>query len=305
MEFNKVWDNFTTKQKNMILFIADYVSLEYDPQKIYSFSLPSFYKGCGLNYRKGSDHRELKALIKETTEASTTINGISVRWIQKATIDKNREIIEIELDKDIVPHLLRLKEVDRLKRKEADYLSIADFSDAVGVSKQAIYKRQEKDLAPFIKVINGRKCLSTEAFELFKVESTVEQRGEKTEKDRLSFLILQLEEKDRLIQQQQSTISEQTAQLQELQRHIMDQSKDLTDLLGKQNQLQENYQILLKQHQDIQRLLSPDDSAFQQSERVVHQVAEKFINGETTVESKEPPEPGTERKGFFKRLFNR
>ena len=134
-----------------------------------------------------------------------------------------------------------------------EYLSIADFAEAVGVSKQAVYKRLKKDLVPYTKVIGGINCIEITACELFN-RSTDDlnpptKPPESHSRDNYNYLLLQIAEKDKLIEAQQGTIAGQTAQIETLQAHIMEQSKRTTELLEKQTKLQENYQILIAQQQ--------------------------------------------------------
>lgn len=46
-------------------------------------------------------------------------------------------------------------------------LSIKDFAKLVNVSTQAIYQRIDKDLKPFVKLVQGKKTISEEALSLF------------------------------------------------------------------------------------------------------------------------------------------
>lgn len=148
-----------------------------------------------------------------------------------------------------------------------EYLTIAEFAERAQVSKQAIYKRLSKDLTQYLKQDGKKKLLSSEALALF-VSTTVENKVETVENmvelveqpventvetvetnkyPASAYLITQLEEKDKLINQLQITISEQLEQIKKLQEQISSQSQTFTDLLTKQSQIQENFQILLAQ----------------------------------------------------------
>lgn len=187
--------------------------------------------------------------------------------------------------------------------EEKEYLTISDFASAVGVTPQAVYNRLGKDLSPFVKVIQGRKHLSIDAKELFKSSTSVEKADDSRT---LDFLLLQLEEKDRQLNQQQATIEGQSEQIRELQSHIMDQSKDLTDLLRKQNQLQENYQILLRQHQEAIAQAANSDSSSQSSSQIVEQAEESVDQSvEQPLKAQPEEEKPAEKTGFLKWLFGR
>ena len=49
----------------------------------------------------------------------------------------------------------------------AEYMAIKDFADRVGVTPSAVYQRLDKDLKPFLKVIEGKKTLDSQALKLY------------------------------------------------------------------------------------------------------------------------------------------
>lgn len=176
---------------------------------------------------------------------------------------------------------------------EMDYLTIAEFAESVGVSKQAIYKRLNKDLAPYQKTIDGVKCLSAAAMDLFlspAVEQPKEEKVDFADRQSVKYLLAQLEEKDRLIQQQQQTIADQTEQIKGLHEHIIAQSAATTDILLKQSQLQENFQILLGQQQKQLNSVSTPVSTVETVEQPIEQPVEQ-------------PVENPKKKGFFSKIF--
>ncbi|MDR2939970.1 MAG: hypothetical protein LBV08_06560 [Clostridiales bacterium] len=54
-----------------------------------------------------------------------------------------------------------------------DYIPIKDFANQARVSPQAIYQRLDRDLKPYLMVVEGRKTLDIAALELF-VDNTVD-----------------------------------------------------------------------------------------------------------------------------------
>lgn len=183
-----------------------------------------------------------------------------------------------------------------------NYITIAEFAERVGVSKQAIYKRASKDLAPYLKEEGRVKYIAEEATALFN-HSTVQPRVkqpkiERVEKVELNqdqettYLLEQLKEKDRLIQEQQQTIKDQAEQIKKLQDHIISQATETTEILKKQSQLQENFQILLGQQQQ-QLQAGSQETAVETVETTIQQTEVERVE---TVEIKKKP-------GFFSRLF--
>ena len=141
---------------------------------------------------------------------------------------------------------------------ELEYLSIADFAEIAGISKQAVYARIKKDLAPYTQIIGGQKYISSAALSYFQsaeiTETVIQDKKQRQEEKTgntagTAYLLKQLEEKDRLIAKQQELIEDQSSQIKILQKHNMEQSNALIDLLQKQNKLQENFQVLLGQQQ--------------------------------------------------------
>lgn len=55
-----------------------------------------------------------------------------------------------------------------------EYISIADFANHAGVTKQAIYLRLNKDLNVYLKTIQGKKFLHTNGLSLFNSSAAVE-----------------------------------------------------------------------------------------------------------------------------------
>lgn len=162
-----------------------------------------------------------------------------------------------------------------------EFLTIPEFAELVGVTPQAVYRRLEKDLSQFVKVIQGKKHLSTEAKSLFKPVQVAKRDNQPVE-----YLLSQLAEKEREIEQQRAILDSQRQQIEVLQGHIMEQSKELTELLKKQNQLQENFQVLLKGNQEANNAC---------------QVIEQGSETQEKTTPEEAPEPV--KRSLLKRLF--
>lgn len=151
--------------------------------------------------------------------------------------------------------------------------TIAEFAELLGISKQAVYKRLEKDLSPFVVVEDGKKYILADA-----LKPRAEEPKKKTKAEQAvsaSFLLEQIAEKDRLIQQQQETIKQQGEQIKTLEEHAIEQAKATTAILQEQQELQRNYQILLAQN----RLLdsSTDETTI---EPTVEEVVEEKVETE-------------------------
>ena len=89
-----------------------------------------------------------------------------------------------------------------------EYISISEFAKRAGVSHQAIYKRLNKDLQPWLQVASGKKSLNIRALELFEGENFATVS---TEVAAIQALTKELDFKNREIEQ----LSEENKRLSE------------------------------------------------------------------------------------------
>lgn len=132
-------------------------------------------------------------------------------------------------------------------------LSIKELAEIVGVSTQAIYQRLDKDLQPYLQVIDGKKRLkSIVLYEVFdnKLDNSNKDNSENLNKELVNYYQEKLKEKEshlkimvEISQQKDVELKAKNVQLQEKD----DQIKQLLQALH-------NSQTLLKQNQDILKL---------------------------------------------------
>jgi len=103
-----------------------------------------------------------------------------------------------------------------------EYISIKEFASKVGLTSQAIYQRIDKDLKPFLKLVENKKTLNIKALELFgfkEVEQPIEQGVDKellkSLQDTLKVLTSQITVKD----QQIEALNDRLKEAQELNRN--------------------------------------------------------------------------------------
>lgn len=123
----------------------------------------------------------------------------------------------------------------------SEYLTIKAFANLAGVSSQAIYQRLDKDLKKYLKVIEGKKMLSSEALTEFginkidkDVDKGVDNEFARSLQDTLIVLTEQLKVKDQQI-------------------------ADLNERLEQALKLNENNQVLLLEQQR-KELPEPEES---------------------------------------------
>lgn len=186
--------------------------------------------------------------------------------------------------------------------EKKDFLSIAEFADALGITKQAVYKRlRTAELEPYITERNGVKYISPSAMPLFAGNEPKVKEQERAEADAetIAFLKEQIAERDKKIA--------------ELQAHIIEQSKTLTaiiekqnQIVEKQNQLQENSQILLAKIYNGKLLLSEPPKQDEPEPTVEPQVDKPLINVDKQVEQQVENTPhAVKKQGFFARILKK
>lgn len=172
----------------------------------------------------------------------------------------------------------------------ANYISIAEFADRAGVTKQAIYKRiKAADFAPYVKEKDGKKTVSEAALTLFQQDQTA-PAGTKQQDATAGHLLERISEQADTIEEQRKEIE----YLRELLKSSDERNSSLTQHLmesqNKQLELQKNYQILLG------------------SQNPLLNAVNQPVEGETEIKQEEQPkskqgEKTEERTSFFSKLF--
>jgi ribosomal protein S17E len=123
-----------------------------------------------------------------------------------------------------------------------ELLTISQFAEKVGVTPQAVYKRLDKDLAPYLVVENGVKLVKPEALELYKPNQTTKR--EKELQERLDELV---QENQKLNERLTELNKEKVALLQEIAGY----TTKLFEIVEQQTQQQENFQVLMAKQQQL------------------------------------------------------
>lgn len=106
--------SLSTLQQKIILYIISQITPYDEELKLYEFKITEFCRVCGIE-PKGDIYTLIKNQVKAISDKSLWIeldNGKEtlVRWIEKPYIDERQGTIQIKLDEDMKPYLLRLKE---------------------------------------------------------------------------------------------------------------------------------------------------------------------------------------------------
>ncbi len=203
------------------------------------------------------------------------------------------------------------------------YLSIKDFAAAAGVSQQAVYKRLDKSLKPFVKVVDGKKKLSEDGLKVY-LNSTIQPTQQPTIQPTFNNHV---ENVEKPWTDGESTINEtsinhstslttEKEQIQTLTRMVdiiqkelevkNKQIADLNDRLAEALKTVEAQNVLISQQQHLSLL----DKTEAKAEKVTDQGEEITQVGEAldrhfqaTMEQGEKKQEEPKKKGFFSRLF--
>lgn len=210
---------------------------------------------------------------------------------------------------------------------ERDYITIAEYAEIRGISKQAVYQALNTKLKPFYMEIEteGKPqkvlkigVLSGAELERFnkglnqfnnQVDSRVSSAESqptppKFDPTQRAFDLLesQLKEKDRLIEELRQTIAAKDT-------HIQEQSSRLAELLAVSQELQRNNQVLLRLAQGEPQQPAPGVQGEEiPPDNAGHGDEEKPAESRrpaAEVEPAEPPQTDRKKAGFFARLFGR
>lgn len=146
-----------------------------------------------------------------------------------------------------------------------EYLTVKEFSEACGISRQAVYRKLSASLQKYVKREQGKILISSKAIERLEKEKVTTPDSE-VDREFTTFLKAQIEEKDRQI----AKLQDQNATLQ----------AELAEITKNAQELTRNNQILLAHEKHIERLESGE-------------------SGEEAATA----DKAQSKQGFFKRLF--
>lgn len=195
-----------------------------------------------------------------------------------------------------------------------EYLTVAEFAAAAGVSKQAVYQRLKGTLKPFVKVEQGQKVIDISAlnfisensdFKSFNsrlnngVESTPHRDTANQNDYLLQSLMEQLKEKDCQLAEKDKQIA-QLLKLNDQQQQLTLQAQNLLDRpssTGNEEDISDDSHIDYDNYDDLG--LTEED--YKRIDERYQQAHEKRLNLEREVEELRQYKAQHE-KGFFNRL---
>ena len=103
-----------TEQKTIAYICSLIKPLEEKYQLEYIFDINEYAKICGITNESGKNYADIKAVLKKLSDRSMWLNDgkreVLVRWLAKVEMIKNSGKVRIEIDRDLAPYLMNLKE---------------------------------------------------------------------------------------------------------------------------------------------------------------------------------------------------
>lgn len=102
------------EQKTIAYICSIIKPLEESYQLEYVFDIREYAKICGINYDSGKNYTDIKNTLKKLSDRSMWLEigkeEVLVRWLAKVRTNKKSGKATIEIDKDLAPFLMNLKE---------------------------------------------------------------------------------------------------------------------------------------------------------------------------------------------------
>lgn len=105
--------SLSLQQQRIVLFLISLISDGDYAFKEYEFDLNDFCMLCGIDYRNGKNHINLKNALQAISDKSVWVDidgeETLVRWLEKPKINRKTRRIKVRLDSDMMPYLLQLR----------------------------------------------------------------------------------------------------------------------------------------------------------------------------------------------------
>lgn len=187
---------------------------------------------------------------------------------------------------------------------EKEFYTVKEYAEIKGISVQAVYKKLNGTLKPFVEVVEGRKVLKREVLEeapstnstnvKFNVEQPFSTEG--LTSSSLDAEILRINRRnEELIDDLRAQLKEKDAQIKEMNEKVVSLFETNQRLLENNQSLQLNYQMLLGNGTDKAQEVVNIDAEEEGAQIQDEEVEEKPIEQE---------EEQPEKKSFLYWLFH-
>lgn len=110
------------------------------------------------------------------------------------------------------------KELKEKMMDQKEYLSIKEFAEAAGVSKQAVYQRLTGTLKPYVSIKDGVKYLNIRALELYNGDDAVKKLKKNNQEESNSVQV------DSIVELLKRELDQKNKQIDELHK-LLEQSQ--------------------------------------------------------------------------------
>lgn len=131
---------------------------------------------------------------------------------------------------------------------DKEFLSVAEFAELAGVSRQAVYKQLSTKLKDFVNLVDNKKYINRKGLGVFestetvnhstKCKPNVNQAEQPSERD---FLIKQIEEKDKQIVFLQSEVERLGKLLENQQVLLLNEQQKNAALLPEETEIKKGF----------------------------------------------------------------
>jgi plasmid replication initiation protein len=165
--------NLTTQEQKLILYLVSKIKPTDEEFKYHDIEITDFCDVCGIHRESGMNYRKIKDSIKTLADKSLWIkikkgeyeeHETLLRWINKARLYQKRGIIKIQLDEDMKPFLLQLKD----KFTQYDLIYTLAMRSQYSIRLYELLKSYEWEQKPKTFVIDElKRLLSAENYTRF------------------------------------------------------------------------------------------------------------------------------------------
>ena len=148
--------------------------------------------------------------------------------------------------------------------RQDDYISIKDFAERAGITRQTVYNKLDTILQKHVKVVKGHKAISSNALKLFDVKG-IDTECKNSVKDNLHYLTTdftdifsvlqdQLQVKDKQLKDQAEKSNKQLEIKDQQIAALNERLKESNERLKEANQLNQNNQVLIGRSQEPKQI---------------------------------------------------
>ncbi len=176
--------------------------------------------------------------------------------------NKENEQMENKMEQTAEPEKQTLEQADKPMEQTLEWLTVPEFAERAGCTKQAVYYRLGRDLAEYCKLVDGKKVIDSRAVKLIAGEQkqTLEQTDNQMGQTFFSFL--------------QEEIAILRAENEELKKAIAEKDDRILEFTGRFADMAENEQKIAAMALAAEPPKLEAGQRFEQTDKQTEQTAE-------------------------------